>query len=289
MKKVFFSCSIYFLLTLSNEAQQLTQIKPDCNSQIHVSNDLSPSPQPIIYDATINLLPTNLVLVKPQYTEEAREAGIYGNILASVVFQADGKVTQTRILQGLPNGLNDQVILAAKQIKFSPAIKDEVPVSVRMKLEFSFALSELDSKQITKILEQECWFLSPQTIQTLANDFAKRKLAIANIKKSLINNEQQGINQLPPEEKQELLLLQEEGAINLCNEQQKVYLERLKQTSGLADIELIESVQIVLSGELLQLFRFRQTGIKTLPIEKQKRFVELYNRAVLLGHNLQSK
>lgn len=289
MKKVIFSCSIYFLLTLSNAAQQLTQIKPDCNSKIHFSNDPSPSPQPVIYEATINLLPTNLVIVKPKYTEEARKAGVYGTILASVVFHANGKVTQPRILQGLPNGLNDQVIFAAKQIKFSPAIKDGIPVSVRMKLEFSFTLSDLSSKQIANILDQEFLYLSPQTIQMLAEDYAGRKLALANIKKLLINNEQQVINQLLPEEKQEILFLQEEGITNLCIEQQNIYFARLKQVTGLSDVELIESVQIILSGELLQLFRLRQSGIRTLSLEKQKRFVELYNRAVLLGHNLQSK
>ena len=289
MKKIIFSFSVYLLLTYSVVAQELTQVKPDCSPKIHGSSDLSPSSQPVIYEATINLLPTILTMVKPMYTAEASEAGVYGTILAAIVFQADGKITKVNILRGLPSGLNDQVILAAKQIQFLPAVKDGVPVSVRAKLEFSFALSDLDSKQITNILEKEYGFLSPQTTQKLAENYAKSKLALASIKKQPIRDEELGINQLPPDDKNELLQLREAGLANLCVEQQQLYTERMKQLSQLPDIELTDSIQIVLSGYLFQLSHLRELGIRTLPIKNQKRFVELYNRAILLGHNSQQK
>jgi TonB family protein len=55
-----------------------------------------------------------------------------------VVFNANGTITDVKIIRGLPDGLSDQAIEAAKSIRFIPAMKDGTLVSVRGFLEFPF-------------------------------------------------------------------------------------------------------------------------------------------------------
>ena len=90
--------------------------------------------------STGSLRPKILYQEKAQYTNLARSEGIQGTIVVSVVFTADGRITNTRIVRGLPYGLNDEAIKAVKKIRFRPACRDGRPVSVRMSVEFTFNL-----------------------------------------------------------------------------------------------------------------------------------------------------
>jgi protein TonB len=77
---------------------------------------------------------------EPQYTEEARRNQITGTVILRVVFSRLGEVTNIRAVQSLPFGLTERAIAAARQIRFSPAIKNDHPVSVYMQLEYNFNL-----------------------------------------------------------------------------------------------------------------------------------------------------
>jgi len=77
---------------------------------------------------------------EPQYTEEARRKQITGTVVLRVVFSRSGEVTNIRAAQALPFGLTEKAIVAARQIRFSPATKDGHPVSVYMQLEYNFNL-----------------------------------------------------------------------------------------------------------------------------------------------------
>ena len=77
---------------------------------------------------------------EPSYTNEAKEKGIKGVVVLMVVFSGTGKVTEIRVVSGLPYGLTDRAIEAAKKIKFIPATKDGHPVSMWMQLEYNFNL-----------------------------------------------------------------------------------------------------------------------------------------------------
>jgi TonB family protein len=57
-----------------------------------------------------------------------------------VVFQASGAITDVKVIRGLPDGLTEKAIEAAKRIRFNPAVKAGTPVSVRGTLEFTFNL-----------------------------------------------------------------------------------------------------------------------------------------------------
>src|ERR1041385_681715 len=77
---------------------------------------------------------------EPQYTEDARKNQITGTVVLKVVFASSGTVTNIRTVSGLPFGLTERAIAAARQIKFEPATKDGHKVSMWMQLEYNFNL-----------------------------------------------------------------------------------------------------------------------------------------------------
>ena len=77
---------------------------------------------------------------EPQYTEEARKNQITGTVVLKCVFSSSGQVTNIRTVSGLPHGLTERAIAAARQIKFVPATKDGHQVSMWMQLEYNFNL-----------------------------------------------------------------------------------------------------------------------------------------------------
>ena len=77
---------------------------------------------------------------KARYTEEARQNKVQGTVVLSAVFTSDGRVTQVRVIRGLPDGLTEKAIEAAQKIKFQPATKSGQAVTVRGQLEFTFNL-----------------------------------------------------------------------------------------------------------------------------------------------------
>jgi TonB family protein len=89
---------------------------------------------------TASLRPTILHREKAKYTEEARQNKIQGAVVLQVVFNVNGSITDVRVISGLPDGLTEKAIEAAKKIRFNPAVKNGAPVSVRGSLEFTFSL-----------------------------------------------------------------------------------------------------------------------------------------------------
>ena len=77
---------------------------------------------------------------EPVYTAAARNHQIVGTVILKVVFAASGKVTNIRVVQGLPDGLTERAIGAARKIKFVPASKEGKFVSMWMQLEYNFNL-----------------------------------------------------------------------------------------------------------------------------------------------------
>jgi TonB family protein len=77
---------------------------------------------------------------EPQYTEEARKNQVTGTVVLKAVFSSSGQVTQIRTVAGLPYGLTEKAIAAARNIKFVPANKDGHPVSMWFQLEYNFNL-----------------------------------------------------------------------------------------------------------------------------------------------------
>lgn len=77
---------------------------------------------------------------EPEYSEKAKSEEIRGTVILKCVFAANGTVTNIRVVQGLPYGLTEKAIEAARKIKFIPATKDGHPVSMWMQIEYNFNL-----------------------------------------------------------------------------------------------------------------------------------------------------
>ena len=84
--------------------------------------------------------PRLLKEVRADYTEDARQRGVSGEVVLEIVVRRDGSVGDIRILQGLAGGLNDRAILAVRQWKFSPAQRQGVPVDVIVEVAVEFKL-----------------------------------------------------------------------------------------------------------------------------------------------------
>jgi TonB family protein len=66
---------------------------------------------------------------QPRYTEEARKNKIQGTVLVRVLIGSDGQVKRVTVTRSLPDGLDEQAIQAAYQLRFKPAMKSGQPVS----------------------------------------------------------------------------------------------------------------------------------------------------------------
>jgi len=77
---------------------------------------------------------------EPSYTESARQHMVTGTVVIKCVFSSNGSVNNIRVVSGLPDGLTEKAIAAAKKIKFLPAMKDGKHVSMWIQLEYNFNL-----------------------------------------------------------------------------------------------------------------------------------------------------
>jgi len=75
---------------------------------------------------------------EPSYTEQARHHNTRGVVRLSAVLAADGQVKNILAIKRLPDGLTENAIAAARQIKFTPATLDGQPVSQLVVLEYNF-------------------------------------------------------------------------------------------------------------------------------------------------------
>ncbi|HEV3470169.1 MAG TPA: energy transducer TonB [Pyrinomonadaceae bacterium] len=75
---------------------------------------------------------------EPGFTEEARRENVTGTVRLRAVLSASGAVTNISVLKGLPAGLTEKAIAAARNIKFQPAQKDGRAVSQWVTLEYNF-------------------------------------------------------------------------------------------------------------------------------------------------------
>jgi TonB family protein len=78
--------------------------------------------------------------VKADYTDQARRAGITGDVVLEIVVRRDGSVGDVKVLQGLGGGLNDRAVQAVRQWRFAPATRLGSPVDVIVEVAVEFKL-----------------------------------------------------------------------------------------------------------------------------------------------------
>jgi TonB family protein len=83
------------------------------------------------------------VLSKPpvQYTSEARQLKVQGDVVLRVTFLANGQVVVQGIVRGLGHGLDEEARRVAQQIRFRPATRDGRPVDLTTTITISFQLA----------------------------------------------------------------------------------------------------------------------------------------------------
>ena len=99
--------------------------------------------QEIVYEPKAGVaMPAVLREIKPDYTPEAKKAGIQGLIEMSVVVKDDGTVGEVTVTKSLDQkyGLDNQSVIAMKKWLFRPGTKDGKPVAVRVNVEMTFKL-----------------------------------------------------------------------------------------------------------------------------------------------------
>ena len=64
----------------------------------------------------------------PNYTEEAKNLKLEGEVLLEVMFGADGQLHVNRVVRGLGHGLDEAAVVAANKMRFKAALRNGVPV-----------------------------------------------------------------------------------------------------------------------------------------------------------------
>ncbi len=80
------------------------------------------------------------ILAKPDasYTEEARRNNVSGQVVLRVLFAGTGQINGISVLRGLPFGLTERAIAAARQIEFDPAELDGKKVDYWLVVVYNF-------------------------------------------------------------------------------------------------------------------------------------------------------
>jgi TonB family protein len=99
---------------------------------------------PVPVKQTVAPAQTNLeVLSKPpvQYTSEARQLRVQGDVVLRVTFLANGQIVVQGVIHGLGHGLDEEARRVASQIRFRPATRDGRPVDLTTNIVITFQLA----------------------------------------------------------------------------------------------------------------------------------------------------
>jgi len=125
MKHLILICSIPFLISILAMAQAVSGSEPH-RGLYRIGNGVS--------------APVVLSKAEPQYTEEARKAGVQAIVVASLVVREDGSSVDVRVIRKAGFGLDEKAVESIQTWQFKPAMKEGKPVPVFATVEVSFRL-----------------------------------------------------------------------------------------------------------------------------------------------------
>jgi len=76
----------------------------------------------------------------PEFSEQARQAGYEGVCVLELVVDAEGMPQNIRVTHPVGMGLDEKALEAVRQWRFTPGMKGDTPVAVRINVETSFHL-----------------------------------------------------------------------------------------------------------------------------------------------------
>ena len=77
----------------------------------------------------------------PQYTAEARQMKVQGEVVLRVTFTAQGRVQVQGVVHGLGHGLDEEARRVAQSIRFRPATRNGQPIDTTTNITISFQLA----------------------------------------------------------------------------------------------------------------------------------------------------
>ncbi len=112
----------------------------------HVGSAGIPQMTQVASAQTVKAVPatTNLeVISKPpvQYTSEARQLKVQGDVILRVTFTAAGQVVVDGVVHGLGHGLDEEARRVAQQIRFRPATRNGQAVDLTTNITITFQLA----------------------------------------------------------------------------------------------------------------------------------------------------
>jgi TonB family protein len=126
--------------TAADAAKPAAKKKPDANarrSKTAVVRDASKAAETPVRIAEAVTPPTKIKNVQPVYPAIARAARVEGSVLLEVDVDADGKVSDARVIRSVP--LLDQAALdAVRQWEYTPMRKGSVAVPATMTVSVNF-------------------------------------------------------------------------------------------------------------------------------------------------------
>ena len=132
MRKAFFTTFVTVLIALPFGANVVAQVSngavdnEKCAGRIYEPKEVTQRPK---------FGPRT----SPNLTAEALSQQVRGRVVLSAVLCRTGKVTDIRVVEGLPFGMTERVIEAARQIKFEPAERNGHRVSEVTRFEYEFS------------------------------------------------------------------------------------------------------------------------------------------------------
>lgn len=115
----------------------------DVNDEITLGEPVRPKAQrgELYPLSAVDESPVHVRFEQPEYDDIARRMNQEGVVVVDVLIDETGTVTETRLIQKIPNSrLNDATLRAARRWTYKPAIKDGVPVMVWKSERIAFEL-----------------------------------------------------------------------------------------------------------------------------------------------------
>ncbi|MGB7207965.1 MAG: energy transducer TonB [Pyrinomonadaceae bacterium] len=96
--------------------------------------DKPPPPKPVGVTTALK------IISKPRatYTDAARTNNVQGSVLVKVTLLASGQIGSVTAVRGLPHGLTERAIAAARQIKFEPKKINGIPQTTIVTFDYGF-------------------------------------------------------------------------------------------------------------------------------------------------------
>lgn len=214
--------------------------------------------------------------IYPQSTpskDEKPEKGVHGYVLARLIFTAEGKITDVKILNHPTREMRDIVNGAIQKIKFKPALRNGQPVSVRMVMEFNVQLLESETINLREALKGLFRFLSHDSIDALTKELESNITSSISYDLWAIERERMGAQSLPDKERTEYQKLEDEAF--------KKLVDPMKKRAEQAKSNIVKNANDVKEQTIFISLLYE--GVDALSKEKRARFIDLHNQAMNLG------